>query len=184
MVAAGTLSPGNSTTRNLTFSGDLALSGNALMELNKDSGLTNDTITVGGALSFGGQLTIAVTGSTTLAVDDTFKLFNFASAPTGSFTFNFPSGYSFDTTQLAVDGTIRVTAVPSVRPHPGFTSVSTSGGAVILSGTNAIGAYVLYSSTNLALPIASWTPVLTNTYGGNFSITNGMDAAQKFYLLQ
>ncbi|MGC3958370.1 MAG: autotransporter-associated beta strand repeat-containing protein [Verrucomicrobiota bacterium] len=184
VLSAGTISPGNNSTRNLTFSGDLTMSGNALMELNKDSGLTNDMITVSGNLTYGGQLTIAVTGSTTLAVNDTFKLFNFASAPGGSFTFNFPSGYSFDTTQLAVDGTVRVTAVPNVRPHPGFTSVTPASGSVILSGTNAIGTYILYSSTNVALPVANWTPVATNTFGGNFSITNTMDTAQKFYLLQ
>jgi fibronectin-binding autotransporter adhesin len=184
VLALGTISPGNNSTRNLTFSGDLALGGNCLMELNKDSGLTNDTVTVSGTLTYGGQLTVALTGSTPLAVNDTFKLFNFVSPPGGSFTFNFPAGYSFDTSQLALDGSIRVTAVPSVRPHPGFTSVSTSGGSVILSGTNATGTYVLYSSTNVALPIASWTPVVTNTFSGNFSITNIMDTAQKFYLLQ
>ena len=182
--ANGTISPGNNTTRNLTFGGNLSLSGVCLMELNKDSGLTNDMITVSGTLTYGGQLTVVVTGSTPPVVNDTFKLFNFGSTPGGSFTFNFPAGYSFDTTQLAVDGTIRVTAVPSVRPHPVFTSVSTSGSSVILSGTNAVGTYVLYSSTNVALPAANWTPAATNTFNGNFSFTNTMNAAQKFYLLQ
>jgi len=178
----GTVSPGASIGA-LTFNGDLTLAGTNLMELTKDGGLTNDVITVAGTLTYGGRLNVLATGSTPFAVNDTFKLFNFSSAPGGSFTFSLPAGYTWDTSQLAVDGTIKVTAVIA-RPHPTFTSVATSGNSLILSGTNATGSYVLYSSTNVALPLSSWTPVQTNTFSGPFSFTNAMDVPQKFYLLQ
>src|SRR5262249_17878466 len=103
VLANGTVSPGSSIGA-LTFNNDLTLAGTNVMELTKDGGLTNDAITVTGTLTYGGRLNLAVIGSTPLAVNDTFKLFNFVSAPTGSFTISVPSGYTFDTTQLAVDG--------------------------------------------------------------------------------
>jgi hypothetical protein len=52
----------------------------------------------------------------------------------------------------------------------------------------ANGTYYALASTNLALPLASWTRIATNSYdaSGNFSYTNGMSVgtAKKFYLLQ
>jgi hypothetical protein len=75
-------------------------------------------------------------------------------------------------------------------PQPSISSVNVSGGNIILQGTNNVGSggdYVVLCSTNVALPIASWTPVLTNTFvSGLFSnaipVTPGVP--QQFYLLQ
>ncbi len=182
--ANGTISPGASIGT-LTFNSDLTLAGTNIMYLDKDLvGQTNDTIAVTGALTYGGTLSVVLAGSTPLAVNDTFQLFSFSGTPAGSFSAtNLPPGFTWDISQLAVNGTITVTGATS-RPHPVFTSVTTSGGSIILSGTNAMGSYVLYSSTNLTLPLASWTPVVTNSFGGNFGFTNVMGAPQMFYLLQ
>jgi fibronectin-binding autotransporter adhesin len=182
VLANGTVSPGASIGT-LTFNNDLTLAGTTIIELNKDSGLTNDMVTVNGALTYGGTLKVVLTGSAPLAVSDTFKLFTFLSPPTGSFALNLPAAYTWDTTQLPVDGTITVIAV-NPRPHPSFNSVTLLGGSMVLSGTNAIGNYVLVTSTNLAQPVTSWIPVLTNNLSGAFSFTNAMDSAQKFYLLR
>jgi hypothetical protein len=44
------------------------------------------------------------------------------------------------------------------------------------------------SSPDLAAPLSSWTPLLTNTFGagGTFSITNAINPAtpRQFYLLK
>jgi hypothetical protein len=153
------------------------------MELTRDGGLTNDVVVANANLTYGGTLKVVVSGSIPLSVNDTFKLFAFSSTPAGNFVLNLPAEYTWDTSQLAVDGTIKVTGV-TARPQPGFNIVTVSGGSIVMSGTNAVGTYVLLSSTNIALPVANWTREQTNTYSGSFSITNAIDAPQKFYLLQ
>lgn len=70
----GTVSPGASIGT-LTFNNDLTLAGTTIMELNKDSGLTNDLINANGNLSYGGTLKVVLTGSTALTTNHTFKLF-------------------------------------------------------------------------------------------------------------
>ena len=72
---------------------------------------------------------------------------------------------------------------------PRFTSISTSSGNLILSGsygppgTN----YVLLSSTDIAVPVGSWNRVLTNQFDaqGSFSVTNPIapGPTQSFYRL-
>jgi hypothetical protein len=53
---------------------------------------------------------------------------------------------------------------------------SAGAGAVVLSGTGGTegNSYAVLSSTNVTLPVVSWTPLVTNVYGpgGSFSYTN------------
>jgi autotransporter-associated beta strand protein len=184
VIASGTVAPGISTNGVLRFTNDLTLSGVTVMKINRNNGIASDNITVYGSLTNGGVLTVVTNGAAPLQVNDTFQLFTFTGTPAGAFTAtNLPAGYGWDTSQLSVNGTIKVTSGGS-RTHPRFTSVTVSGGSVVLSGTNATGSYVLYSSTNMSLPLMNWVPVFTNTFSGNFSITNAQDARQKFYLFQ
>ncbi|MGH7952119.1 MAG: hypothetical protein ACREFE_09400, partial [Limisphaerales bacterium] len=75
-------------------------------------------------------------------------------------------------------------------PQPRIVSISLSGGDLVISGTNgsSSGTYYVLTSTNVALPLNQWTPILTNTFdsGGNFSVTNSVTGSspQQFYLLQ
>jgi PKD repeat protein len=59
---------------------------------------------------------------------------------------------------------------------PTIGSVTSSGGQLVFGGTNCPAGvqYRILTSTNLTLPLASWTPVATNTFPGNgsFSYTN------------
>jgi hypothetical protein len=61
-------------------------------------------------------------------------------------------------------------------PTPKLASVAFSGGKLVLGGTNAPAGvkYRILTATNLVLPLASWTPVLTNTFlsNGSFAYTN------------
>lgn len=86
--------------------------GSADMEISKSgSALTNDLIAVSGAINYGGRLIVRASGDT-LANGDVFNLFD-ATSFTGSFEDLFlpslPAGLYWDTSKLAVDGTIRVT---------------------------------------------------------------------------
>jgi hypothetical protein len=59
-----------------------------------------------------------------------------------------------------------------------------------MSGTNGPpnAAYFVLASTNIALPLTNWTPILTNQFGssGNFSFTNAIDPAlpRRFFMLE
>jgi hypothetical protein len=55
------------------------------------------------------------------------------------------------------------------------------------SGGTPNATFYLLASTNLTMPLASWTRVLTNQFdsSGNFNFTNAIGTnAQSFYLLQ
>ncbi len=60
----------------------------------------------------------------------------------------------------------------------------------MFSGTNgpSSGSYVLLTSTDIAAPLHTWTPVVTNNFdaSGNFSATNAINGGtpQRFYSLK
>jgi hypothetical protein len=74
-------------------------------------------------------------------------------------------------------------------PLFGGITAGTNGGFILsgVGGTNS-GNYVVLTSTNLATPVALWTPVATNQFGsqGQFIFTNtpSTNTSQQFYLLQ
>jgi hypothetical protein len=75
-------------------------------------------------------------------------------------------------------------------PQPRIKSINVASGKVVLSGTNGTAGltYSVLSSTNLALPLGSWTPLATDVFGtgGAFNWTNAIDPAkpQLFYLIK
>ena len=77
-------------------------------------------------------------------------------------------------------------------PRPQLVSVNLSGANLVVSGTNGPGngTYIVLASTNVALPLTSWTPVLTNQFnsGGSFvfTFTNAVSPGmpQRFYVLR
>jgi autotransporter-associated beta strand protein len=167
VTANGTVSPGASIDT-LTFNNDLTLTGTSIMEVSVDGGLTNDVVAVTGALAYGGMLKVVRIGTTALAVNDTFKLFNFLSAPAGSFSqILLPSDYAWDTTQLSVDGTVRVTGI-AAPPTLGFTQIGTS-----LQFTWT-GAYKLQAQTN-SLAVGISTNWFDYPGGGTSGVTVPMD---------
>lgn len=83
-----------------------------------------------------------------------------------------------------------VSAVVTVAPPPQITSVQLLNGNFVIGGSNGTpGApYYVLTSTNLALPLAQWTPVLTDHFNssGNFASTNSIipGVPRNFYLIQ
>lgn len=173
VAAAGNLAPGTSIGV-LTINNNLTLNGTTTMEITKDGGFTSsDLAFVGGNLTYGGTLTVVLTGTNVLAVNDTFNLFDWTTR-SGSFTAtNLPANYTWDLSQLNVDGSIRVAAVlipPTVNPP------TTSGGNLILTGTggNPGGSYTWLTSTNVTAPIANWTTNVVGTFDGTGAFSNGI----------
>jgi autotransporter-associated beta strand protein len=182
-VTGATLAPGSTTTvGTLTVTGSAndsnVLSGIAMMKLNK-GGHTNDQLVIQqGSLVLGGTLALNNL-SGTLAAGDSFTLFVVPGGISGAFASITPAspGYAlgWSTTNLAVNGTLSIIAV-TPPPTPAFSSVRLSGTTLIMQATNgeASGQYVLLESTNLALPLADWVPVLTNNFDGSGNFSNSI----------
>jgi hypothetical protein len=78
-----------------------------------------------------------------------------------------------------------------IPSEPVITGIAVSGAMLNLTATNGpvSGQYVLLESTNLALPVAQWTPVLTNSFDGNGDINLSANVVnpsnpEEFYVLQ
>jgi fibronectin-binding autotransporter adhesin len=187
----GNLAPGTpaNSINTIEAGGAVTLAGTNTMDVNKSGGLlANDAIVFAPSIAFGGTLRLTITGEP-LAVGDMFRLYEFESA-SGAFANIVPAtpgpGLVWDLTRLSVDGTL-VVAVP---PQPGIASITVSGTEIVIQGTNgtAGGTYQVLTSPDVALPLASWTSVLTNLFdaSGNFSATNAVDPnePQRFFLIR
>lgn len=196
VVSAGaTLSPaGTNTTIGITTganptgtiaaSANITLNGTTVIKLNGSG--TNDVVQAGGTIFYGGTLNLANISGSPLAAGNSFKIFS-AAVYSGSFTSITPatpgSGLVWDLTQLS-------SGIVSVASQPVIGSTRVSGGNLILSGTGGTtnGTFYVLTSTNVATPLANWTPLLTNTFdgSGNFSVTNAIvpGVPHEFYLLK
>jgi autotransporter-associated beta strand protein len=187
-LPGATVSPGNSVSA-LTITNIVTLQGNTLMELNK-SAATNDTIQGAAKIIYGGTLQLANVSSA-FAAGDSFKLFAAASY-SGVFSNLAPVipalNLAWNTNTLTTDGTLRIVSTPTARPR--ITGCASSGGNLVISGSNGVPGWTYYilAATNLSLPTVSWTRIATNRFDqvGAFSITNAVDGSisQEFYLLQ
>jgi len=164
------------------------LQGTTLMEINR-TGPTNDLLQVSTPLAFGGTLVVTNVGGTLMG-GESFDLFN-SPGLSGSFTtIQLPpigSGLSWNTSQLAVNGTISVAGTLAL---PSISVLSYFGTNVTVNGTQGVtnGNYFVLTSTDVALALASWEVLATNLFdaNANFSFTNAVDPgdAQRFYRIQ
>src|SRR5262249_49950553 len=152
------LSPGASIGT-LTIDNSLTNSGTIRMELNKSGAvLTNDAIVGLDTILYGGTLQLVPTGNA-LGMGDSFKLFD-ALNYLGSFNNGSPAtpgpGLAWDTAGLSIDGTLAV-GIGNAKPR--VNQVLRIGSSIVWSGTNgaAASAYTILSSTNLAIPLTSWS---------------------------
>jgi fibronectin-binding autotransporter adhesin len=165
--AGGTVSPGLSVGI-LTATNNVTLGGTTFMEIHQALA-TNDLLrSISGSITYGGTLTATNLGGL-LTNGNSFKLFN-AGSYLGSFsTLQLPglgSGQSWNISQLNVSGTISVVGNPA---PPSIASVVASGGNLLISGGGGVtnGTYQLLTSTNVTLPVASWTVLGNGQFDGN-----------------
>lgn len=148
--AGGTLAPavGAATTVALTVSGNLTLGGTNVMNVNKDLA-TNDLVTLtSGTVNYGGVLVVSTNlmTSTTLALGDSFKLFN---APAATGNFSSISGSPGAGLAWSFNPTTGVLSVVTSVVSPVPITSSYSGGVLSLSWPGGQG-WILQSQTNLA----------------------------------
>ncbi|MDB6017194.1 MAG: hypothetical protein JWR19_1683 [Pedosphaera sp.] len=85
---------------------------------------------------------------------------------------------------------LQFVVVAAPLPAPTIGNITVNGGQVVISGTNNLGAggtYHLLTSTNLLLPLASWTVITNDSFdgNGNFSSTNSaVTNNQQFFIIQ
>jgi len=171
--------PGN-PTGTLTFTSDLTLNDNTSLQF--ALGSNSDSVVVGGDLFLTGRLSVTNAGGFdvgaytifTCAGALTFDNLVLVSAPAG---FN----YSFNTN---TPGVVKFIAAPTTPPVFG-SLIFSSRTNLVMSGSNGapLGNYYVLSSTNLTLPVASWTRVATNQYdaSGKFIFTNPISTGQQNY---
>lgn len=188
MVAPGG-GPGGSTGT-LTITNNINLGGTAWMKLNRDNTPNSDRLVSSlSTISYGGTLVVTNVGGR-LQAGDTFTLFSGGGLSTGTFTLNLPNYYSWDTSNLGVNGSIRVTAV---SPLPAITNVDfsqLSSGTITLNAVNGApnAPVTVLTTTNLALPVSSWTTANTGAFDGSGNYTQSISVdptlPQRYYLLQ
>ncbi|HEU5124748.1 MAG TPA: autotransporter-associated beta strand repeat-containing protein [Verrucomicrobiae bacterium] len=190
--AGGTVSPGDEffgpAVATFTISDTLWLSGTTVMQTDKFSG-TNDLMTAA-SIEFGGTLQLSDYFGVTYADGDAFKLFD-AQSYSGAFSSIEPAtpadGLYWDTSELNTSGILKVVSTP---PPPSISSVTRAGGNLVLAGSGGApnSSYYVLTSADLALPLASWTSLATNTFdaNGNFNFAAPINPAakQQFFLLQ
>jgi autotransporter-associated beta strand protein len=187
-VANSTIVPGGlSVAGTLTVTNTATLGGNTIMLLNNAGNSSQLTAT---NINYGGTLTVSNIGPA-LAAGNSFNLFT-AAGYSGAFANiilpALPAGLGWNTNALNTSGTLSV--VVTASPQIGAISISGDGSGLIFGGTGGVANanYYLLATTNLAMPLANWTPVLTNQFdsNGDFNFTNGMDTnlPQGFYRLQ
>ncbi|HMD55565.1 MAG TPA: hypothetical protein VKJ65_13535, partial [Phycisphaerae bacterium] len=181
------ITSGANSTGTIAVSNAVTLNGTTVIKL--DGSGVNDEVQAGAGITYGGTLNLVNISGAPLAVGNSFQIFSAASYA-GSFANIVPAtpgaGLAWGTSQLNI-GFLNVVAAPS---QPVISSTIVSGGNLIFSGTNGVanGTYYVLTSTNLATPLANWTPLVTNTFdaNGGFSVTNAITSGtpQLFYCIQ
>jgi len=172
------------TIGTLNLSSTLTLAGNTIVKINKGTS-AKDLFSGQTSVTYGGTLTVTNLAGT-LTTSDTFTLFT-----PGASASNFANIVGSPGAGLKYTFTNGVLGVAvGTKPTPRITSISLSGTTLTISGTNGSpgGQYVLLGSTNVALPLSQWTPLLTNFFDVNGHInlsTNIVNLALplEFYLL-
>ena len=146
--SGGTLAPGDGGIGTLNFGGSLALNGgsSSSLSLSKNGGvLTNDQVSVTGALTEGGLLAVANSGTNALAAGDSCRLFKAGSYAGGFTNVTLPAlatGLTWYTNNLPVNGTIAVSNLT-------FTLTYTAGANGSISGTSP--QTVIYGASGTAV---------------------------------
>ena len=175
MAGTAVIQPGGiGNLGNVTCNASLALAGETRMDISKNGvTLDNDEITGNGSVSMTGTLKVTATGDP-LVLGDSFTLFTNTGGFSGSFSgYDLPAlspGLTWDTSSLAVDGTISVsnfTVAPTYNPpaaaYVGAQSVTLSSepGATIYYTTD--GSAPTTSSPSGPSPVTGVTIPLNST---------------------
>jgi hypothetical protein len=182
----GTLAPGLSIGT-FTVNAPVTLQGTNVMEVSKSGATVNsDLLRVGDTLTAGGVLQLLLTGDP-LAAGDAIKLYE-SVAWAGTFAEILPAvpgtGLLWDTSTLAVDGTLRVRSIAA--PSVAVVSLLPDGN-IGLTITGLVGqAYSVRASTDVGLPVGGWTLLQSGSLPASpyvFSDLTATNFPQRFYII-
>jgi len=182
VLAGGTISPGtnNATSGTLTVSNNLTLAAGSVSSFGL--GTNSDRIAVKGNLALGGTLNVTNFGGLAAGTN---TLFSYGGTLSGSLAMGvMPPGFKY-LLATNVPGQVNLLAFKPVITTTAMVSTN-----LIFTGTGGIATsnYYVLTSTNLALPVTSWTRLNTNVFdsSGRFAFTNAVVATNRnrFYLLQ
>lgn len=162
--SGGTIAPGTSVGT-LTATGNLLLNPGSKceFEVNLSTG-TYDKIVGIGNVTLGGTLVITNVGAQPFTNGTVLQLFSANTYTAGAVSIlprSPGAGLMWDTTDLAVNGTVKV--VPVVVPVVANTTRLPSGNISFdITGTPGQG-YSVLASTNVALPLPNWTVLTSGT---------------------
>jgi hypothetical protein len=192
-AGSGTVSVGGDfVTGRLTVTGAAVFSAGSTNVVDADKfSFANDVLNAT-SITYGGRLIVNAM-NLPFGAGDNFKLFN-ADSYAGSFAAIEPAtpgaGLMWDTSNLAVNGTLRVASTTPLAP-PDISSFVYSGFDVTISSINgpANGPYRILATTDLALPLASWSVLTTNYFDASgqinppFNMPVDPGQPQQFFLL-
>jgi len=179
--AGSTVAPGEATNGILTISNSIVLNGGTTFMKFSKTANTNDVLRTSGAITYGGTLVVSNSSAGALVGGETYKLFT-AGSYSGTFSAIIPAtpgaGLTWNTNNLAVNGTISVVGSAGPTSSATITKVTLVGTNIVIHGTNnnvpnTSFHFVVYTSPNLTNPLNIWTPVYTNGFtSGTFDYTN------------
>jgi autotransporter-associated beta strand protein len=152
---------------------------------------SNDVLAVSNIV-YGGTLVVTNLGPTNaFFAGQTFTLFP-AATSSGAFALEtlppLPVGLAWSTT-FASNGPGLLIVQPNMQPSISSFTVNLGQNSAVFTGTNGIpgGEFIVLTATNVAVPLASWQPVLTNYFdgNGNFNFTNGLGTnGQQYFIIK
>ena len=172
------LAPGN-PSGTLIISNELDLSDQTVLQFGL--GTNSDKVVVSGNLTLDGLLNITNTGGFGAGI---YTLFTYGGALTmnGVSVVSAPAGFVYS---ISTNTAGQINLIVS-RPQFNLVAISSGNLAMSGSGGEPNGTYYVLGSTNIALPLNSWTRIATNQFdaNGNFTNTVSPGSAQEFFRLQ
>ena len=187
IATGGTLAPGGFNSFNIGNDLTLAPGSTTRLQLQR-APLSNTVVSVVDTINYGGALVVTNLGGT-LAVGDTFQLFNAANFAGGFTSLTLPAlpaNLFWNTNLLAVNGRLSV----ATNTPPQIIGLTLGGGEFILNVTGGLGGATCYvlATTNLATPLPNWQRLFTNQFeaDGSLNLTNALNSGQPqtYYRIQ
>jgi len=183
-------SPATTLTLQINSDGNPSYTGYAIQETNSGNYLQADNTLGGGEVWQAAADWKGVTNITGNVTNPVALVTGLTSGSTYAFQVKARNGNLVET--AFGPAVTRATLLLPPSGPPVITSTWVSGSNLIISGTNssgtAGGTYYVRASTTMALPMASWPRISTNTYGagGAFSVTNPVNwgTPNNFYRLE